>query len=218
MTCRYVPSRRRAGASAPVVSLWVLCLGVIASAVIAQPPNLISINPGVASPGDPIAIAGGVFDGAAEDYLAWVRTSNAGFVLEDLAVPNTSSITATVGPVATVDTGSVELWQGRGHAMPDRTLRVDDRLLSIYEGRVFAARHAASGSVPLAALTASMSTIESSLLGSGLGIDLGVLDPTLLFDGGSIRVDIVIETGGSKKGSGTSGGGGNVWPTTTRPL
>ena len=201
-TCR----RARPGLSAGTLLWLVLAVSPAFAGETRQSFSVDSIHPSAAHPGERVLLQGGGLDDGAADYLPWVRTASAGFLL-DGPVAVAGGLKAVVGPVAYADTGSVEVWRGRAHALPPRTRRLDGRMVTTLDGRVFVAHHFASQGPAFSALSGSLGTVSSRVGTStspGLVVDFDRFEPPPP----GIRVDAVIETGGSIKDPGGTGGGG----------
>lgn len=197
-------SLRRAASFAGALLLLAICAGEAVAG--GNSPHVTSIQPAAAFPGDPVDLVGQGLGGPADEYYAWIRTSAAGFVLESPTPSGTGSLGVTVGPVAVAATGTAEVWRGRGHAVPARTVRSGGRLVSARDSRVFVAYQVSSGAPLFSALAASPDTFESTLLGLDLVLDLKGVDTDPPGESRSVRVDVVIETGGST-GSTSNGDG-----------
>ena len=186
--------------SLATVTLWFFLAGTVA----AQSPrfHVTSISPQTAHPGDTVLMHGSGLSVGDGEFFAWIRTPSAGFVLE---APTSvgQDLAAQVGPVAVAATGHVELWQGYGHTLSPKTWRIDGRMLSLVDGRIFVARQKAPQGPLFSALSASPRTEESQTSNSRLKTDFHPIVHYANEVGPSIRVDVVIETGGST----TSGNG-----------
>ena len=200
----FFPCSPRRHAGSPLAPWLTLMLLLGASASLADPaPIVVSIDPDAAAPGDLVTLSGENLHEPGKDSYAWVRTSRGGFVLEaPAATEGTTSLTTTVGPVASLKTGTVELWRGRAHEVPPRTLWVNGRLVTALGSRVFVAHDVSLDGPSFSPLATSDDTIEAPPAEMFLSIDLdrwGPIDPD---KEPRMRVDAVIETGG-----GTDGGG-----------
>ena len=120
-------------------------------------------------------------------------------------------LSATVGPVAKAAVGHVEIWRGHGHAVAPQTRLIDGRLISVVESRVFVAHHTSPVGPRFRALSPSSQTIHSHNLSPGLSIDSRPLYPLPSdSDAESLRVNVVIETGG-RGGNGSGNGEDLTW-------
>lgn len=209
---RHSPPRQIAAGLATASLLFLLGAGAAFSKA-SHAPIVFSIDPAAASPGDVVVLTGeGLHEGGDEAY-AWVRSSSGGFVLENPSDTGDGGLAAIVGPVASASTGTVELWRGRGLDVPPSTLWVDGRLVSALESRVFVAHVASSGGPSFSALKASAATVEVPAEAGRFVTDVDDWFPLPVEPLPTVRVDAVIETGGS-----TNCGGGGPLLTPARPF
>ncbi|MEM9597539.1 MAG: hypothetical protein AAGD06_24945 [Acidobacteriota bacterium] len=183
------------GSRGPAVTLAILGLLALASTAAAQQQRLdvFSVAPEAVEPGDRVTISGQGLEGSPDDYFVWLRTADAAVVLEPVATADhggVQSLEADLDVVPVAEAGTLEVWRGRTHPVPDHTIWSQGRLVTGSDAQVFIAEEAASTPGPTL-LTTSPEALAAHFDGEWISIDVSELGRAY------IRLTVVIET---KKG------------------
>lgn len=158
-----------------------------------QSLDVFTLTPMVAEPGDRVTITGQGLLGPVDEYFAWLRTADAAIVLKPVAsdaVGGVESLEADLEVAAVAEAGSLELWRGRSHPVPDHTIWSQGRLVTGFDGQVFIASEQSAGP-SLTVLTATPEALVAPFDSEWISVDLADLPPQLF---AFIRLTVVIET------------------------
>ncbi|MEM1207352.1 MAG: hypothetical protein AAGN66_29225 [Acidobacteriota bacterium] len=183
------------GSRGPAATLAILGLLALASTAAAQQQRLdvFSVAPTAVEPGDRVTISGQGLEGSPDDYFVWLRTADATVVLEPVATADhggVQSLEADLEVVPVAEAGTLEVWRGRKHPVPDHTIWSQGRLVTGSDAQIFIAEEAASIPGPTL-LTTSPEALAAHFDGEWISIDVTE------FLRSFIRLTVVIET---KKG------------------